>query len=105
MTLWQPAASWARHWPDKNTAEGRRISSPAFSLYPQMCIRDSVWTAGELMAYLSERGYSIVRHQLLGSSLAPLCCLMARKIPDERTAARQTAVRSAQLDHIKVKEE
>ena len=38
----------------------------------------------ELMAYLSERGYSIVRHPLLGSSLAPLCCLMARKIPDER---------------------
>ena len=35
-----------------------------------------VWTAGELMAYLSECGYSIVRHQLLGSSLAPLCCLI-----------------------------
>ncbi|MEI3349298.1 MAG: methyltransferase domain-containing protein [Dysosmobacter sp.] len=64
-----------------------------------------VWTAGELMAYLSECGYSIVRHPLLGSSLAPLCCLMARKIPDERTAARQTTVRSAQLDHTKVKEE
>ena len=58
-----------------------------------------------ILAYLSERGYSIVRHPLLGNSLAPLCCLMARKIPDERTAARQTAVRSAQLDHIKVKEE
>ena len=42
-----------------------------------------VWTAGELMAYLSERGYSIVRHQLLGSSLAPLCCLIARRIPDD----------------------
>ena len=66
---------------------------------------DPVWSAGGLMAYLSGRGYSIVRHPLLGSSLAPLCCLMARKIPDERTAARQTAVRSAQLDHIKVKEE
>ena len=64
-----------------------------------------VWTAGELMAYLSERRYSIVRHQLLGSSLAPLCCLMARKIPDERTAAWQTTVRSAQLDHTKAKEE
>ena len=51
-----------------------------------------VWTAGELMAYLSECGYSIVRHQLLGSSLAPLCCLIARKIPDERTAAQQTRV-------------
>ena len=48
---------------------------------------------------------SIVRHQLLRSSLAPLCCLMARKIPDERTAARQTTVRSAQLDDPKVKEE
>ena len=32
MTLWQPAASWAHLWPDKNTAEGRRISSPAFSV-------------------------------------------------------------------------
>lgn len=64
-----------------------------------------VWTAGELMAYLSERGYSIVRHPLLGSSLAPLCCLMARKIPDERTAARQTTFRSAQLDDPKVKKE
>ena len=49
--------------------------------------------------------YSIVRHQLLGSSLAPLCCLIARKIPDERTAARQTTVRSAQLDDPKVKKE
>ena len=64
-----------------------------------------VWTAGELMAYLSERGYSIVRHPLLGSSLAPLCCLMARKIPDERSAARQTTFRSAQLDDPKVKKE
>ena len=64
-----------------------------------------VWTAGELMAYLSERGYSIVRHQLLGSSLAPLCCLMARKIPDERTAAQQARIRSALLDHTKVKKE
>ena len=64
-----------------------------------------VWTAGELMAYLSECGYSIVRHQLLGSSLVPLCCLIARKIPDERTAARQTTVRSAQLDDPKVKKE
>lgn len=64
-----------------------------------------VWTAGELMAYLSECGYSIVRHQLLGSSLAPLCCLMARKIPDERTAAQQARIRSALLDHTKVKKE
>ena len=35
MTLWRLAASWARRWPDKNTAEGRRRSSPAFCLYPQ----------------------------------------------------------------------
>ena len=34
MTLWRPAASWARRWPDKNTAEGRRRPSPAFSLFP-----------------------------------------------------------------------
>ena len=60
---------------------------------------------GGLMAYLSEGGYSIVRHPLLGSSLAPLCCLMARKIPDERTAARQATVRAAQLDDPKVKKE
>lgn len=64
-----------------------------------------VWTAGELMAYLSERGYSIIRHQLLGSSLAPLCCLMARKIPDERSAAQQARIRSAQHDDPKVKKE
>ena len=57
------------------------------------------------MAYLSECGYSIVRHQLLGSSLAPLCCLMARKIPDEWTAAQQTTARSVQLDDPKVKKE
>ena len=96
--------------PEKALAEAWRVLKPGgwlrlwfmglsgFRVY-------HVWTSGELMAYLSECGYSIVRHPLFGSSLAPLCCLMARKIPNERTAARQTAVRSAQLDHIKVKEE
>lgn len=39
------------------------------------------WNAGELMAYLSEHRYTIVCHQLFGSKSAPLCCLIARKIP------------------------
>ena len=64
-----------------------------------------VWTAGELMAYLSERGYSIAGHPLLGSWLAPLCCLMARKIPDARAAAQQDRFRAARLDPTKVNKE
>ena len=38
-----------------------------------------VWNTEQLVTYLSERGYSIVSHQLLGSKLAPLCCLIAKK--------------------------
>lgn len=37
------------------------------------------WNAGELIAFLSERNYSIVYHQLFGNRPAPLCCLSARK--------------------------
>ena len=39
-----------------------------------------IWNTEELMAYLSERGYSIVFHQLLPGRPAPLCCLVARKV-------------------------
>ena len=88
--------------PEKALAEAWRVLKPGGWLFARVY---HVWTAGELMAYLSECGYSIVRHQLLGSSLAPLCCLIARKIPDERTAARQATVRSAQHDDPKVKKE
>ena len=110
--------------PEKALAEAWRVLKPGDGCSPHLCLGQSrsarlrlwfmglsgfrvyhVWTAGELMAYLSERGYSIVRHPLLGSSLAPLCCLMARKIPDEQSAARQTTFRSAQLDDPKVKKE
>ncbi|OUQ26964.1 SAM-dependent methyltransferase [Flavonifractor sp. An135] len=42
------------------------------------------WNAGELMAYLSEHGYTIVCHQLLGSKFTPLCCLIAQKPPLDR---------------------
>lgn len=41
------------------------------------------WNAGELMAYLSEHGYTIVCHQLFGSKFAPFCCLIAQKPPLE----------------------
>ena len=39
------------------------------------------WTARSLTAYLAERGYTIVRHQLFPGRPAPLCCLVARKVP------------------------
>ena len=42
------------------------------------------WNAGELMAYLSEHGYTIVCHQLFGSKFTPLCCLIAQKPPLDR---------------------
>lgn len=48
------------------------------------------WNAGELMAYLSERKYAIIHHQLLGSKYAPLCCLIARKIPPESVQHSKT---------------
>lgn len=42
------------------------------------------WNAGELMAYLSEHGYTIVCHQLFGNKFTPLCCLIAQKPPLDR---------------------
>ena len=55
-------------------------------------------TLGVSLRSMSALPLDVYKRQLLGSSLAPLCCLMARKIPDERSAARQTTFRSAQLD-------
>ena len=63
------------------------------------------WNAGELTAYLSRCGYAIVCHQLLGSSLAPLCCLIARKNPGRWIAAQQTTALPAQLDYAKLRKD
>ena len=48
------------------------------------------WNSGELMAYLSEYRYAIIHHLLLGSKFAPLCCLIARKIPPEAVQHSKT---------------
>lgn len=37
------------------------------------------WKADELADYIARHGFQITEQELLGSSLAPLCCLTARK--------------------------
>lgn len=41
------------------------------------------WNEEELLAFLAEHGYEIEYHEMFGSRLAPLCCLIAKKRPKD----------------------
>lgn len=39
----------------------------------------SKWTAEEFKAYIEAKEYTVSEHSVIGSKVAPLCCLIARK--------------------------
>ena len=47
------------------------------------------WNAEELTACLSENGFAVVYRQVLGSPLAPLCCLAAKKVTEKCSESPQ----------------
>lgn len=41
------------------------------------------WNAGDLLDFVSQQGFRVERYSILGTSLVPLCCLEAVKLPQE----------------------
>lgn len=73
--LFAPTFVWGKGWKAKCKLWIMGLSG--FQVY-------HMWDVPELTAYLSASGYEIISQPVLGSRLAPLCCLIARKLSPAR---------------------